>query len=81
VQERQQDPPQTSSQGNAGKNPHFTKQHRAQVHSAPRSERGNAPEPMDVAYATAASSAAVKVDDDAILEYDSDAINFNLICH
>jgi len=30
----------------------------------------------DKAYATAASSAAVKVDDDAILEYDSDSIHY-----
>jgi len=125
VQERQQAPPQANSQGSAGKNPHFTRQHRAQVHSAPRSDRmarENTPEPMEVdpslsrmqpshapvypkskpatsgrsippkrqrvnhvaqvsddsdkTYATAATSAAVKVNDDAILEYDSDAINF-----
>jgi len=125
VQERQRAPPQAGSQGSAGKNPHFTKQHRAQVHSAPRSDRmarENMPEPMDVdpslsrmqpshapaypkskpaasgrsvppkrqrvnhvaqasddldkVYNTAASSAAVKVDDDSILEYDSDTINF-----
>ncbi|KAH8340329.1 hypothetical protein KR074_008540, partial [Drosophila pseudoananassae] len=121
-QDRQQEKsfPHANQQFGAGKNPHFSKQHRAQVHSVPQE---NTPEPMDIdpsisrmrqptqkqayqngkptpsgrsgphkrqrvnhiaqsadraegAYAAAASSAAAKVDDDAISEYDSETINF-----
>ncbi|KAH8288965.1 hypothetical protein KR054_009998, partial [Drosophila jambulina] len=125
AQERQQTPYQAHSQVSGGKNPHFTKQVKAQVHSAPHNDRRreNTPEPMEVdpsvsrlrqptqaqayqngkpahsgrsgphkrqrvnhinqsvdqaegTYATAASSAAAKVDDDAISEYDLEVINF-----
>jgi len=125
AQERQQATAQANSQYSGGKNPHFTKQHKAQVHPALRSERhqGDTPEPMEVdpslarmlkpsqapayqnrkpaasdktnpqkrqrvnyiaqsadktgdTYTAAASSAAQEIDDDAINEYDSDAINF-----
>ncbi|KAH8361299.1 hypothetical protein KR200_006752, partial [Drosophila serrata] len=124
AQDRQQTPYQGHSQVSAGKNPHFTKQHKAQAHSAPSSDRRreNTPEPMDVdpsmsrmlkpsqapayqnrkpagsdrsgphkrqrvnhitqgpnepeGYTAAASSAAQEISDDAVHEYDSDAINF-----
>ncbi|KAH8274668.1 hypothetical protein KR018_007808, partial [Drosophila ironensis] len=121
-QDRQQDKSfsQANQQSGAGKNPHFSKQHRAQVHPVPQ---GNTQEPMDIdpslsrmkqpiqaqayqngkpatsgrsgphkrqrvnhiaqsidqaedTYAAAASSAAAKVDDDAISEYGSDMVNF-----
>jgi len=50
AQERQQAPPQTNSKIGAGKNSHFTKNYKAQVHTAPRSDRlpGNTPERMEV---------------------------------
>jgi len=50
AQERQHASHQVNPQVGAGKNPHFTKQHKAQVHSAPRSDRrrGDTPEPMEV---------------------------------
>jgi len=49
VQDRQTPPP-TNSQIGAGKSPHFTKNYKAQVHSAKRSDRlpRNTPETMDV---------------------------------
>jgi len=125
TQKRQQTSQQAYTQVSAGKSPHFTKQHKALVHPAPRGygHRGGTPEPMEVdpslsrmlkpsqapayqnrkpaasdkthpqkrqrvshiaqsadktgdTYTTVASSAAQKIDDDAITEYDSDAINF-----
>ncbi|KAH8280005.1 hypothetical protein KR054_004873 [Drosophila jambulina] len=47
AQERQQTPYQAHSQVSGGKNPHFTKQVKAQVHSAPHNDkrRENTPEP------------------------------------
>lgn len=125
AQERQQTPYQAHSQVSGGKNPHFIKQVKAQVHSAPHNDRRreNTSEPMEVdpsmsrlrqptqaqayqngkpahsgrshphkrqrvnhiaqtigqaegTYATTASSAAAKVDDDTISEYDLEVINF-----
>jgi len=50
AQERQQANPHANPQPGSSKNPYFNKQHKAQVHSAPRSDRlqRNTPEPMDV---------------------------------
>lgn len=45
AQERQQAAAYTNYQTNSGKNPHYTKQHKAQVHSA---QQNNTQEPMEV---------------------------------
>jgi len=64
VQEQQQDTPghkPARREMSARKNPHFTKHNRAQVHSAPSSERmarGNAPEPTDVEPSSARMQAS-----------------------
>jgi len=75
AQRRQQAPRQTNSQIGAGKNPHFTKKTAASGRSGPHKRQrvnliAQGADTSDKIYADAASSAAEKVDDDAICEYD-----------